>query len=113
MLSRPRESAPHEYIHKRRYRRYDVDRPLTALLNWPDSPTIPIAGQCRVLSEGGAAAMLSQQLREGEVVSLELASGLRVYAAVRNQRGYLHGFEFVLVKDGQRAAIRRLCASNW
>jgi PilZ domain len=112
MLAQPSNSE-REYLSKRRYHRYQVDRPVTALLNWPDSPTVPIAGQCRVLSEGGAAAMLSQQLREGEVVFLELASGLRVYAAVRNMRGFLHGFEFVLVKDNQRQAIKRLCVSQW
>ena len=113
MSAQPGKNSEHDYLSKRRYHRYNVDRAVTALLNWPDSPTIPIAGQCRVLSEGGGAAMLSQQLREGEIVFLELASGLRVYAAVRNMRGYLHGFEFVLVRDNQRQAIRRLCTSAW
>ena len=32
---------------------------------------------------------------------------------LRNMRGYLHGFEFVLVRDNQRQAIRRLCTSDW
>ena len=50
-----------------------------------------------------------EQFRLGEVVYLEISSGMRVYAAVRSQSGFQHGFEFVLLRDAQRESLRRLC----
>jgi hypothetical protein len=98
-----------EYSTRRRYPRFEVNRPVMAILYWESSPPVTIPGRCHSLSEGGLGAVMSQQLRVGEVVNLEVATGVRVYAAVRNMSGFAHGFEFVLVKDNERAAIRRLC----
>ena len=101
-----------QYSSRRRFPRFEVNRPVTAILYWDGSPPVQIPGRCHSLSEGGLGATMSQQLRVGEVVNLEVAHGVRVYAAVRNLRGFAHGFEFVLVKDNQRAAIQRLCRSR-
>ena len=101
-----------QFSTRRRFPRYEVNRPVTAILYWESSPQVLIPGRCHSLSEGGLGATMSQQLRVGEVVNLEVAHGVRVYAAVRNLRGFAHGFEFVSVKDNQRAALRRLCRAR-
>lgn len=97
-----------EYSRRRRFPRLEVNRPVTAILYWESSPSVLIPGRCHSLSEGGLGATMSQQLRVGEVVNLEVAHDVRVYAEVRNLSGFAHGFEFVLVRENQRAAIRRL-----
>jgi len=101
----------YEYSSKRRFARFPVDRPIAVIMQWEDSPAITIPGRCRVISEGGAGAVMAQQLRVGEVVSVEVAGSIRLYAAVRNLHGFTHGFEFVLVRDSQREALQRLCRS--
>lgn len=101
-----------QYSSRRRFPRFEVNRPVTAILYWDGSPPVQISGRCHSLSEGGLGATMSQQLRVGEVVNLEVANGVRVYAAVRNLNGFAHGFEFVLVRDNQRAAILRLCRAR-
>jgi len=68
-------------------------------------------GRCRELSEGGIGAALAEQLPVGEVVTLELSPSLKVYGAVRYMHGFYHGFEFVLLRDRQREAIKSMCAS--
>jgi hypothetical protein len=52
---------------------------------------------------------MSEQLRYGEVIVLHLSHSLNVYAAVRYSRAFFHGFEFVLLKDRQKAEIARMC----
>ena len=106
------EDRTFQYSTQRRFPRYPVDRPLSVVLNWPDTPTMTISGRCRVIGEGGIGAVMSQQFRVGEVVYLQLNHGLRVYAAVRSQTGFMHGFEFVLLRDAQRHSIRQLCGSS-
>ncbi len=108
----PYGNSPHgnsAYSTKRRYPRIRVDRPVFAILNWEDTPVTTVPGRCRVLGEGGLGASMAQQFRLGEVVYLEISSGMRVYAAVRSQSGFQHGFEFVLLRDAQRESLRRLC----
>lgn len=93
----------------RRYPRYIIDRPLTATMFWEETPVRKVRGQCHVLGEGGLGATLPDDLYMGEVVCLEMPPISRVYARVRNIRGARKGFEFLLLGDGQRQAIRRLC----
>jgi len=93
----------------RRYRRYPVDRPLIAYRAY-DEMTISFRGRWRSLGEGGAGAQMSEQLRTGEVIRLELSPSLCVYAAVRYGQGFYHGFEFVLLRDRQKAEIKRMCS---
>ena len=97
-----------KYSIRRRFPRVEVNRPVTAILYWESAPPVHIPGRCHSLSEGGLGATMSQQLRVGEVVNLEVAHGVRVYAEVRNLNGFAHGFKFVLVRENQRAAIQRL-----
>jgi hypothetical protein len=94
---------------KRRYERYPMDRPLIGHRVY-DDVTLTVRGRWHSLGEGGAGAQMSEQLRTGEVIRLELSSSIRVYAVVRYGRGFHHGFEFVLLRDRQRAEIKRLCS---
>jgi hypothetical protein len=71
--------------------------------------TITIRGRWQTFSEGGAGAEMSEQLRDGEVLRLELSPSLKVWAAVRYCRAFQHGFEFVLLRDKQKADIKQLC----
>ena len=107
-LYRSKPGSAYPYLSKRRFERYRVDKPVTVIREWPDAETVAIPGQCHVMGEGGLGAMMTQELRVGEVVWLQLSAGVKVYGAVRNQHGFVYGFEFVLVRDNQRDAIRRM-----
>ncbi|HKT24924.1 MAG TPA: PilZ domain-containing protein [Terriglobales bacterium] len=96
------------YSLKRRYPRYTMDKPVVAYRAYEDMK-IGIRGQWQTFGEGGLGARMSEQLRSGEVIAFELSPTLRVYAAVRYCQAFHHGFEFVLLKDRQKAEIARMC----
>ncbi|HEV2112573.1 MAG TPA: PilZ domain-containing protein [Terriglobales bacterium] len=96
---------------RRRYPRFTLDRPLLAHLYCEESFALTYRGRCREFSEGGIGAALAEQLPVGEVVTLELSPTLKVYGAVRYLSGFYHGFEFVLLRDRQKEAIKAICAS--
>ncbi len=96
------------YALKRRYPRYSLDKPITAHRTYEEM-TVPLRGRWRQFGEGGVGAHMSEQLRFGEVIAIDLSHTLTVYAAVRYSRAFYHGFEFVLLKDRQRAEISRMC----
>ncbi|HVH85461.1 MAG TPA: PilZ domain-containing protein [Terriglobales bacterium] len=93
---------------KRRYPRYKVDKPVVAYRAYEDMK-VGIRGRWQTFGEGGLGAQMSEQLRSGEVIAFELSPTLKVYAAVRYCQAFYHGFEFVLLKDRQRAEIARMC----
>jgi hypothetical protein len=97
-----------EHPRTRRYPRHKVDRPIRAAICGCE-PYSNIPGRCRELGEGGLGAMMSDQLYPGEIVSVELAPMLKVYAAVRFLRGFYHGFEFVFVREREREKIKQFC----
>ncbi len=71
---------------------------------------ISFRGWSRDLSESGMGAYVPVELREGEVVDLDLplesgAPKLRVAAKVRRAQGFEYGLEFVTLSATQRAAI--------
>jgi hypothetical protein len=70
---------------------------------------VGIRGRWKTFGEGGLGAQMSEQLRSGEVIKFELSPSLTVYAAVRYCQSFNHGFEFVLLKDRQKAEIMRMC----
>lgn len=92
---------------KRRYTRYDIDKPLTAHRLY-DEMSVPLRGRWRQFGEGGAGAQMSEQLRFGEVIRMDLSPSLKVYAAVRYSHAFYHGFEFVLLKEKQKAELARM-----
>lgn len=93
---------------KRRYPRYSLDKAIVAQRVYEEM-SVSIRGRWQTFGEGGLGAQMSEQLRSGEVVRFELSPSLRVYAAVRYCRAFYHGFEFVLLKDRQKAEIERMC----
>ena len=92
---------------KRRYPRYPLDKQITAYRLYDDLK-VGIRGRWQQFGEGGLGAQMSEQLRSGEVLQMELSPSLKVYAAVRYSRAFYHGFEFVLLKDRQKAELARL-----
>jgi hypothetical protein len=98
-----------DWTAKRRFPRIPVDQPVTAHVYWDEMRTQQVRGRCFVMSEGGLGTVLADQLNVGEVILVQLTHFLKVYAAVRNVRGFKHGMEFVLLRDPQRLAIKHLC----
>ncbi len=96
-------------MKSRRFPRYEIDRPLTAIVYWDDHPIRKVHGRCQVLGEGGLSASLGDQLYVGEVVRVEMPPVPAVYATVRDARGTHHGFEFLYSRHGQRQAVQALC----
>jgi PilZ domain len=71
---------------------------------------VSFRGWSRDLSESGMGAYVPLELREGQLVNLDLplepgAPNLRVAAKVRRAQGFEYGFEFVTLSATQRAAI--------
>ncbi|MGI9104302.1 MAG: PilZ domain-containing protein [Terriglobales bacterium] len=91
--------------------RYIINRPLTAVVFWDETPIRKVHGRCHVLSERGLGASLADQLYVGEVVRIDMPPMRSLYATVRNTRGTDHGLEFLYLRDGQRQVIRALCAA--
>ena len=96
-------------MHTRRHPRYSVDRQVTAVVFWDETPIRKVRGRCYVLGEGGMGVSLADQLYVGEVVRLDMPPVHSLYAAVRNTRGANHGLEFLYTRDGQREAVQNLC----
>ncbi len=98
-------------LQSRRFPRFHIDRPLNAVIYWEDHPIRKLTGRGRMISQGGMAASLADQLYVGEIVKLEMPPIPPLYATVRNTRGTEHGFEFLFSRDGQRSAVRELCSA--
>lgn len=99
-------------MNERRFPRYQVDRPLRAVVA-PHTPwSLPLRGRCLVISEGGIDAILPEHLSLGRIVYLELAPALKVCAEVRNRRSFHYGLEFMQVNEAQRGVIKELCQSE-
>lgn len=95
---------------QRRFPRYYTDLPLALR----DQQEREFTGRCVVIAEGGLAAVLSEPITVGSVVTLRLSvpcppTVLEAWAIVRNQVGLRHGFEFVSLPDPEREVIRQFC----
>ncbi|HTC79257.1 MAG TPA: PilZ domain-containing protein [Terriglobales bacterium] len=97
---------------RRRYPRVAVDTALRAHIYCSETSEITIRGRCRQFGEGGLGATLADQLLPGEVVTLEITPALKVYGVARYMRGYFHGFEFIMLRDRQREALRAFYNSH-
>jgi len=97
---------------RRRYPRVAVDTALRAHIYCSETSEITIRGRCRQFGEGGLGASMADQFLPGEVVTLELTPALKVYGVVRYMRGYFHGFEFIMLRDRQREALRAFYNSH-
>lgn len=97
----------------RRFPRYAADFKLAIQLFRP-SGSLSLWGLCSELGEDGLSGTLTEELRLGEVVSMEIAlpaigCALKVRAIVRYCDGLRHGFEFLALENPQREALHRTC----
>lgn len=102
---RPKE----QLVQTRRFPRYSLDRPMTAVIYWEDVKVRKVAGRCLVISERGMGARLTDQLYVGDIVRLDMPPLPPVYASVRNSCGTRYGFEFLFTQPGERKAVTGMC----
>ncbi len=103
-------------MHKsatRRFARYRTDLPLIVKVLGQNG-YFRVHGRCFEIAEAGLGAVITSELKAGEMVSLEfsvpnLPEPLGVKAVVRHRMGFLHGFEFIALPSEVRESIRSLC----
>lgn len=98
---------------QRRFFRYRYDVRIQASV-FRDGVTTTLWGRTSELAQDGLGATLSGELQVGEVVSLEFPISLpphvlKMRAIVRYSEGLRCGFEFLVVTDPQREALRQVC----
>ena len=96
--------------NRRRFPRYRTNLPLR-ICNYQERN---LDGSCIVIAEGGAGGILPEAIPMGNVVQLRLALAahpvlFQVWAVVRYQVDFHHGFEFVSLTEGERLSVRQFC----
>ncbi len=71
-----------------------------------------IGGNGSDLNEGGMCVFAGIEMRTGEQVAVEFTppsagDNLRLWASVRNRRGYYYGLEFLAENTGERELVER------
>ncbi len=99
--------------HQRRFPRYHFDTRIQASV-FREGLTTMLWGRTSELGEDGLGATLSGALLLGEVVSVEFALPIaphvmKLKAVVRRSEGLRCGFEFLVVTEAQRLALRQAC----
>lgn len=99
------------YENPRRLPRYRVEISLTVISSTHDGE---VHGICREISEGGVTAIISAELRIGEMVNLRFAirpdsHESTLQAIVRWRERLQHGFEFWNVPEEGANKIKVLC----
>ncbi|HEU5453164.1 MAG TPA: PilZ domain-containing protein [Terriglobales bacterium] len=82
-------------MQTRRFPRYPLDRPVTAVIMRGDVKVKKVEGRTLVISEGGLGATLPEELEVGDTVRIQMPPLAPVYAIVRSRCGQDYGFEFV------------------
>ena len=98
---------------RRRYPRHRADFPLRASALREDG-YLDIQGRCSDIGQGGMGTVLTAEVPQGEVLSLEFAlpstsQPLAVRAIVRYRQGFVHGLEFLGLSQEQQATIEGFC----
>jgi c-di-GMP-binding flagellar brake protein YcgR len=98
---------------KRRYPRHRADFPLKASALREDG-YLEIQGRCSDIGHGGMGTILTEEVAQGEVLSLEFElpstlEQLAVRAIVRYRTGFVHGLEFLGLSAEQQTAIDGFC----
>ncbi len=101
------------YERLRRFSRHRFDVRIQVSV-FREGQTITYWGRTSELGQDGMGATLSGELQTGEVVSLEFSIPLpphlmKLRAVVRYSEGLRCGFEFLVVTDEQRLAMRQVC----
>ena len=103
-------------MHKsstRRYARYRTEIPVIVKVLAKDG-YVRIHGRCFELAEAGLGAVITSELKAGELVSLEFSipNAPQVFVircVVRHRMGFLHGFEFIGALPEQIEVIQKFC----
>ena len=103
-------------MHKtsaRRFARYRTELPVIVKV-LGEKGYLRIHGRCFELAEAGLGAVITSELKSGEMVTLEFSipdvpEQLATKAVVRHRMGFLHGFEFVGLLPEQNEQIRAYC----
>lgn len=112
-MNDPKANAAEPHKSVRRFPRYPANLRLSIQLFRP-SGSLSLWGLCSELGEDGVSATLTEELRLGDVVSMEIpmpaiGCALKVRAIVRYCDGLRHGFEFLALESRQREALHRTC----
>lgn len=94
-LSRILSLAQENIVQTRRFPRYPLVRPVTAVIMRGEVKVRKVEGRTLVISEGGLGATLPEELEIGDTVRIQMPPLAPVYAIVRSRCGQDHGFEFV------------------
>lgn len=97
----------------RRYARYRTEIPVIVKVLAKDG-YVRIHGRCFELAEAGLGAVITSELKVGEMVTLEFsipdaAQIFVIRSVVRHRMGFLHGFEFVGALPEQIETIQKFC----
>ena len=105
------EKPANSYDKERRWERFRLDIKIRARFQRAGANQI-VMGNGSDVSEGGMSAYLPAEMRDSEVITLELSlpnasRALFLRAAVRYRDGYRYGLEFQDVADSERDILRR------
>ncbi len=111
-MSDPSQTTAKEHQRRRRFSRYRFDVRIQVSV-FREGQTTTYWGRTSELGQDGIGATLSGELKAGEVVSLEFPIPLpphliKLRAVVRYSNGLRCGFEFLVVTDEQRLAMRQV-----
>ena len=96
-------------LERRRYSRHRHTSPIEIHIEEPQGRYDLFDAMTFEISEGGMSAATPNILLVGERVEVFPVMGFRVRAIVRRKYGAMYGFEFVGLKEEQRAKIRAAC----
>lgn len=96
---------------ERRWERFRLDIKIRARFQRAGSSQI-VLGNGSDVSEGGMSAYLPAELKDNEVITLELSlpyasRSLFLKATVRYRDGYRYGLEFQEIADSERESLKR------
>lgn len=98
---------------RRRHLRHRADFPIKATV-LGEGGYFEIQGRCGDIGHGGMGVVLTGEVAQGEVVSLQFplpatSEPFLARAIVRYRSGFMHGLEFLGLSDEQQATIDAFC----
>jgi len=98
---------------RRRHERYRANFPIKASL-LREEGYLEIQGRCSDIGQGGMGTVLTAEVAQGEVLSLQFqlpgnTEEILVRAIVRYQKGFVHGMEFLGLTAERQENINAFC----
>jgi hypothetical protein len=107
-----REVVQLEIASRRRFTRYRVEMRVKVV---PRSEVNELEGRAFNLSEGGMGAILTGEVPIGDVVNIQFVDAgveLRFAAIVRWHSARMYGFEFINLREQEKAVLRNYCSKH-